>query len=278
MKAWLSSPDGGGLVATPYITALDHGFTVGDGVFETVKVSNGKPVLLDRHLNRLQRSADKMEMQIPAFDELKIACLEVLSQSEIENAELGRLRITVSTGPSELGSARGDGWTLVVVYAHAKKWPESAKVIISDVVRNEKSPLAGAKTTSYAENVLALKRAQAVGASEAILLNLQGNVCEGTGSNIFVVKNGTVITPPIADGLLAGITRDAVIESLPIQVRFSELSFNVEELLSADEVFITSSTRDIQPVSRIGNQEFQIGPLTKMLIENFSRWMDENNE
>lgn len=278
MKAWISSSAGGGLVASPLISALDHGFTVGDGVFETVKISNGKAVLLERHLLRLQNSSAKMQMQIPGFDDLKTACLEVLLQPEVSKVKLGRLRITVSSGPSELGSNRGNDWTLVIVFAPSSAWPESAKVIISDVMRNELSPLAGAKTTSYAENVLALKKAHDQNASEAILLNLVGNVAEGTGSNIFMVKNGTVLTPPETDGILAGITRNAVIESIPENIRFSELSFTKAELLNADEVFLTSSTRDIQPVTQIDNKIFPIGPITLELMKTFDEWLDKNYE
>lgn len=278
MKAWISSETGGGLVTTPFISALDHGFTVGDGVFETIKVENGQPIFLSRHLKRLQQSADKMQLRIPQTEELKMASYEVLSQPEIMKVETGRLRITVSSGPSELGSSRGEGWTLVIVFATAKPWPPTAKVIISDIVRNEHSPLAGAKTTSYAENVLALKKAHEAGASEAILLNLAGNVSEGTGSNIFIVKNGTVITPPTSDGILAGITRDAVIESIPVHLRFSELSFSKQDLLAADEVFLTSSTRDIQPVDQVDDVKISVGPVTRELSENFRRWVQANND
>ena len=278
MKAWISTPDAGGLVALPLISALDHGFTVGDGVFETLKTKNGNAVLLDRHLQRLKKSADLLEISTPELDAVKIAILEVLAQSEAKNAQLGRLRVTVTSGSGELGSARGNGWTLVVVWSQAKPWPVSADVVISEVVRNERSPLSGAKTTSYAENALALHRAKKLGASEAILLNLKGNVCEGTGSNIFIVKNGVIITPPVSDGILAGITRDAVIESIPKHLRFSQLSFTKEDLLGADEVFLTSSTRDIQPVTRVDTVEYKIGPITAELLKNFNTWMEELDE
>lgn len=278
MKHWVSSPEGGGLVPLALVSAFDHGFTVGDGIFETLKTEGEKVFFLSRHLQRLVNSAKLLEMSIPDIDTIRIAALEVCAQDDVKKAELGRLRITVSSGLGELGSARGTGWTLVVTWTQAMPWPDSAKVIISDIARNEKSPLAGAKTTSYAENVLALSRAKNSGASEAILLNLAGNVCEGTGSNIFIVKNATILTPPTTDGLLAGITRNAVIESIPKNFRFSELSFNAGDLLSADEIFLTSSTRDIQPVTMVNDKTFAIGPITKELASNFRRWMEENNE
>lgn len=278
MKQWISSPEGGGLVSLPLISALDHGFTVGDGIFETLKTEFGKPILLNRHLTRLEKSAALLEMKIPDIDSVKIAVFEVLSQEKAKNSALGRIRITVSSGPGELGSARGDGWTLVVTWSESNPWPSSCEVVVSDLVRNERSVLAGAKTISYAENVLALKRAKSAGASEAILLNLQGNVCEGTGSNIFIVKNNTVITPPGSDGLLAGITRDALIESIPADVRFSELSFGLSDLMAADEVFVTSSTRDIQPVTKVNQTEFPIGPITTKLMGVFKEWLKNENE
>ncbi len=278
MKYWVSSPEGGGLVPLALVSAFDHGFTVGDGVFETLKTESGKLILLNRHLDRLANSAQLLEIKIPDLDYIKTAVIEVASQEVVKSAALGRLRITISSGTGELGSARGNGWTLVVSWSVAKPWPESAQIVISEIVRNERSPLAGAKTTSYAENALALHRAKQNGASEAILLNLNGNVCEGTGSNIFIVKNGTILTPPKSDGLLAGITRNALIESIPKNLRFSELSFSKDDLMDADEVFLTSSTRDIQPVSKIDDKTFEIGPVTKQLAQNFSQWMEENNE
>ena len=278
MKQWISSPDGGGLVSLPLISAFDHGFTVGDGIFETLKTEYGQPILLKRHLDRFEKSASMLEMNIPDRETIQIAVLEVLAQKKAKESPLGRLRITVSSGPGELGSARGEGWTLVVSWSEFSPWPASCKVIVSDILRNERSVLAGAKTISYAENVLALKRAKKLGASEAILLNLNGKVCEGTGSNIFIVKNQVVLTPPVSDGLLAGITRDAVIESIPNEVRFSELSFDLNDLMSADEVFITSSTRDIQPVSKVNEKDFNVGPITTKLMLEFKEWLRTNNE
>jgi branched-chain amino acid aminotransferase len=278
MKSWVSSNEGGGLVTEPLVSVNDHGLTVGDGIFETLKTINGKAVLLERHLARLQRSAQLLDLTIPSVDAIKIAISQLLAQEEIVKSAIGRIRITVTSGPGELGSIRSNGWTLVVVWSESKPWPESAEVVISDIVRNERSPLAGAKTISYAENVLALNRARKLGSSEAILLNLAGNVCEGTGSNVFIVKNKVVLTPPVTDGLLPGITRNSVIESIPKQIRFSELSFTAEDLLYADEVFLTSTTRNIQPVTKINDNTFPIGPITKELQMNFSRWMEEINE
>jgi branched-chain amino acid aminotransferase len=278
MKSWVSSNEGGGLVTEPLVSVNDHGLTVGDGIFETLKTINGKAVLLERHLARLQRSAQLLDLTIPSIDAIKIAISQLLAQEEIVKSAIGRIRITVTSGPGELGSIRSNGWTLVVVWSESKPWPESAEVVISDIVRNERSPLAGAKTISYAENVLALNRARKLAASEAILLNLAGNVCEGTGSNVFIVKNRVVLTPPVTDGLLPGITRNSVIESIPKQIRFSELSFTAEDLLYADEVFLTSTTRNIQPVTKINDNTFPIGPITKELQMNFSRWMEEINE
>jgi branched-chain amino acid aminotransferase len=278
VKHWISTPNGGGIVSLPLISALDHGFTVGDGIFETLKTEFGKPILLKRHLVRLENSASMLEMEIPDIDTISIAIFEVLAQKEVKDSQLGRLRITVSSGPGELGSARGSGWTLVISWSESSPWPSSCEVVVSEIVRNEKSALAGAKTISYAENVLALKRAKKQGASEAILLNLKGNVCEGTGSNLFIVKNQTVITPPVTDGLLAGITRDAVIEAIPADIRFSELSFDLSELMSADEVFLTSSTRDIQPVVKVDQKEYPVGPITTKLIQEFNEWLKKTNE
>ena len=215
MKFWV----GGRVVPEEHaaVPVLDHGFTVGDGVFETLKTVTDAsvgvvPFAMDRHIARLSRSAAGMGMAMADPDELRDALLAVCAANP-ELAEGGRLRVTLTSGTGPLGSERNSGSsTLVVAASRSSRWPAATTLALSPWPRNERSPLAGLKSTSYAENVLALAHAKSLGAGEALLGNLAGEVCEGTGSNVFIVSDGRISTPPLASGCLAGITRALVLE------------------------------------------------------------------
>ncbi|MYT19632.1 4-amino-4-deoxychorismate lyase [Streptomyces sp. SID7760] len=227
------------------VSVFDHGLTVGDGVFETVKAERGTAFALTRHVDRLTRSARGLGLADPDPDEVRRACAAVLEANPLP---LARMRITYTGGVSPLGSDRGDaGPTLVVAVAEEVRRPDTTAVITVPWVRNERSAVAGLKTTSYAENVVALAAAHRAGASEALFANTLGRLCEGTGSNVFVVLDGELHTPPLASGCLAGITRALVVEWAG--AKETDLSF--EALEQAEEIFLTSTLRDVQAVHRI---------------------------
>lgn len=233
------------------VSVLDHGFTVADGVFETLLVTNGKVFALDRHLARLARSAAGLGISAPDSVAITNGVSQVLSNNP--HVDFGRLRITITSGSGPLGSDRtASAPTLVISLAEQAAWPATTKVLLVPWSRNENSPLAGLKTTSYAENVYALDAAKSQGFSEAIYCDTLGRLCEGTGSNIFLVKDEQIFTPSEASGLLRGITRDIVIEWAH-EAGFVVVERDVDpsELWDADEVFITSSTRDIHPVAEL---------------------------
>lgn len=247
------------------ISVLDHGLTVGDGVFETVKALDGRPFALTLHLERLTRSALGLGLPEPDHDEARRACAAVLEANPMAR---GRLRITYTGGVSPLGSERGGARpTLVVALGEIAARPDATAVITVPWTRNERSALAGLKTTSYAENVVALARAAAHGASEALFANTVGQLCEGTGSNVFVVLDGELHTPPVSSGCLAGITRALAVRWTG--ARESELSFDVLE--RAEEVFLTSTLRDVQAVRRIDGRELPgaPGPVTAKAMRLF---------
>jgi branched-chain amino acid aminotransferase len=269
MRFWVSHQ--GGLVDADHarVSVLDHGFTVADGVFETLKVADGAAFALTRHVDRLERSAAAMGLPAPDRAQVVTAVQETVEANAPVLGALGRLRITYTAGDAPLGSDRGEtGPTLVVAVSAMKPWPESAAVITVPWPRNERSPLAGVKSTSYAENVLALARAHDHGAGEALMPDTQGRLCEGTGSNVFLVLDGRLITPSLATGCLAGVTRDLVLEwSGAI-----EFDVPVSALEEAEEVFITSSTRDVQPVHRVDSRSLAApGPVTTAVREDFLR-------
>ena len=233
------------------VSVLDHGFTVADGVFETLLVTHGKVFALDRHLARLAKSATGLGISAPDSVAITNGVSKVLSNNP--PIDFGRLRITITSGSGPLGSDRTvTAPTLVISLAEQAAWPATTKVLLVPWSRNENSPLAGLKTTSYAENVYALEAAKSQGFSEAIYCDTLGRLCEGTGSNIFLVKDEQIFTPSEASGLLRGITRDLVIEWAH-EAGFVVVERDVDpsELWDADEVFITSSTRDIHPVAEL---------------------------
>ncbi|MFI6652311.1 aminotransferase class IV [Streptomyces sp. NPDC050529] len=236
------------------VSVLDHGLTVGDGIFETVRTDGGRPFALTRHLDRLTRSALGLGLPAPDLDVVRRACAAVI---EANPAALGRLRITYTGGISPLGSDRGTaGPGLVVALGEVTRRPDTTAVITVPWTRNERGALTGLKTTSYAENVVALARAHERGASEALFANTVGRLCEGTGSNVFVVLDGQLHTPPVASGCLAGITRALAVEWAGAQE--TDLPFDV--LDRAEEIFLTSTLRDIQAVHRVDGRELPGGP------------------
>ncbi|MEU8620379.1 aminodeoxychorismate lyase [Streptomyces sp. NPDC048623] len=247
------------------VSVLDHGLTVGDGIFETVKAERGETFALTLHLERLTRSARGLGLPDPDLDEVRRAVAAVL---EANPMELGRLRITYTGGLSPLGSERGDaGPGLVVALGETRRRPDTTAVITVPWVRNERGALTGLKTTSYAENVVALARAHERGASEALFANTVGQLCEGTGSNVFVVVDGRVLTPPVSSGCLAGITRALAAEWTGAE----EVDLPLDVLESADEIFLTSTLRDVQAVRRVDDRELSgaPGPVTAKAMRIF---------
>ena len=230
----------------------DHGITVGDGVFETLKLVDGVPFALRRHLDRLERSASGLGLRAPDDRVLRSAVDEVC---DAWGTRPGRLRITVTGGPGPMGSERGDaGPTLLIAAADVATAlaAPSATVALVPWTRNERGALAGLKTTSYGENVVALARARELGAAEALVANTVGHLCEGTGSNVFVVVDDRLATPPLSSGCLAGITRELLLEALAaagVPAIVDDLSFDV--MRSCDAAALTSSTRDVQPIGEV---------------------------
>lgn len=265
---WIGEGDFGSLVPPDeaLVSALDHGLTVGDGVFETLKVEQGRAFALTRHLRRLDRSAEVLGLKVPDHDVIRDAVAEVLFANAESVRGLARLRITLTGGAAPLGIDRGDSLpTVVIGVMTSNPWPSSASIVTVPWVRNERSAIAGAKTISYAENLVAMSFAKERGASEAIFANTVGQLCEGTGSNIFVVVDGVAMTPTLSSGCLGGITRELVLEWSDVE----EVDLDLGVLGSANEIFLTSSTRDVHPVSRVDDRELEVGPVTAGIRETF---------
>lgn len=249
----------------PVVAANDHGLVVGDGVFEVLKITEAGPFAVRRHLERLSRSATALGL--PALDHSRVRAGidEVLASW---GGGYGRLRITYTGGRGPLASNAAYGPPTLVVATEPADPPAPAAVLVTAPwTRNERGALAGVKSTSYAENVRALAYAARRGGTEAVFLNTAGNLCEGTGTNVFVVIDDEMWTPPQSSGALAGITRGLVLEWCDV----GERDLTLADALAADEVFLTSSMRDIQPVRRWDDTDFSPShPVTDKIAAVFA--------
>lgn len=251
--------------ADAVVSVFDHGLTVGDGVFETLKAVEGTAFAVRRHLERLRRSAKGLGLTVPfSDDELRAAIAEVSAGAPA----LARVRVTVTGGAAPLGSERGEGAATVVVAAGALRAPDQVTAVaVVPWTRNEAGAVAGLKTTSYAENVVALAEARRRGATEALLANTRGELCEGTGSNVFVVLDGELCTPPLSSGCLAGITRELVIGLTGAR----EVDLPLSALDHAEEVLLTSSGRDVQGVHHVDERPLDApGPVTAQAMAAYA--------
>jgi branched-chain amino acid aminotransferase len=261
VRAWVN----GRLLAEatqPAVAVSDHGLTVGDGVFEAIKAVDGQPFALQLHLDRLARSAEGLGLDTPDQEAVRRGIGDVLTGT---SWPLARLRVTYTAGPAPLGSGRGHAEpTLIVVADELPPAAEHAAVATVPWPRNERGALAGLKTTSYAENVVALAEARRRGATEAIFANLAGHLCEGTGSNVFYVVDGELRTPTLRSGCLAGVTRGLVLE----WCGGVEVDEPIDVVDRASEIFLASTTRDVQPVSQWDDRVLDVpGPLTRAAQE-----------
>ena len=253
------------------VSPFDHGLLVGDGVFETLRVYDGRPFAWTRHLDRLEHSAQGLGIAVPERPVVQAAAGEVLTANALRDA---RLRITVTGGVQPLGSERRAATpTVIVAASELRPASETITVVLVPWARNERGATAGLKTVSYAENVRALAFAQERGAGEAVFPNTRDELCEATGSNVFVVDDGVVRTPPASSGCLLGVTRALVLElCAELGVPHEEASMPVEVLARAGEVFLTSTTREVQPVTHVDGRALARAPgrVTRCLAEAFS--------
>jgi len=261
------------------ISVLDNGFTFGDGVYETLRTYDRRPLLLGPHLARLRVSAGRLGIEIPASDAELRERLRALLERAGHNDSFIRLIVSRGVGDISYNFGRVKGPTIVMVVKPFEAYPEShysegIALVVVAVRRNHPLALDPAiKSCNLLNNILAVRETQARGAHEAILLNDHGDVAECASSNVFAVRGGSVLTPPLSAGILAGITRAAVIDigrEIGLEVR--EPTMTVSDLLGADEVFITSSLKEVTPVRTIDGRTIgagRPGPVTQKLLQAF---------
>lgn len=273
IRVWV---DGERVDDKPSLSALDHGVTVGDGAFETCKVVDGQVIARSMHHARFDRTLAGLGLPAADHDRLDEGIAAVLA----EPMDLGRLRYMVTGGAGPLGSGRLDSaMTYIVTAGDSEPAAASSAIVVVPWVRNERGALAGLKTTSYAENVVALAYAKERDADESIFANTRGELCEGTGSNIFVVQDREILTPPLSAGPLAGIGRALVLRwCAAAGMSIREESMPLDILDRADELFLTSSLRDVQPVRSVNGRMLSPGPVTAQAARVFAEAVaqDEN--
>ena len=267
------------------VCVLDNGFTFGDAVYETLRTYKGRPFELRRHLGRLRASAARLGFAIPPDDAELGRQLDILLD-RAENSE-SYIRLIVSRGVGDISYHfdRVVGPTIVMVVKPLEPFPEAAyrdgiDVAVVSIRRNHPNALDPAiKSCNLLNNILAIREAQAQGAEEALLLNDRGELAEGASTNVFVVKDGALRTPPLAAGILAGITREVLfglIQGLGLPLR--EEPIGLEGLRDADEAFVTSSTREAMPIRSVDGQPLgdgRPGPVTSKVIAAFRAYTAE---
>jgi branched-chain amino acid aminotransferase len=260
------------------VSVLDNGFTFGDSVYETLRTYRGRPYERERHFKRLRASAARIGFDIPDDDRLARRLDEVLSRAANDESYI-RLIATRGVGDISYDFAKVVGPTLVIVVKPWSGYPDShytegVPVAIVSIRRNHPLALDPAiKSCNLLNNILAAREAQTRGASEAILLNHRDEVAEGAASNVFVVRSGVLRTPPLEAGILAGITREVVIElAARLAIPTREEPVSVWDLRSAEEAFLTSTTREAMPIRAIDTRPVgngKPGPITLRLLEAF---------
>ena len=257
--------------ANAVVSVYDHGFLYGDGIYETMRAYDGIVFMFEKHLERLARSASFLKLNIPEKQYIRDAVYKTLSANELSNAYI---RVTVSRGKGPIGLdidlCREP--TFIVISEKFRQYPESCyqegtRLILAKTRRN----LAEAvnpkiKSLNFLNNILAKIEAKEKGAYEAVMLNSDGFIAEGTTSNIFFVNENTLCTPSSDAGILDGITRDTVINvSKKNGIEVKEGMFYPADLLSSTEVFFTNTTAEVMPVSCVEDVRFGIGEITQAL-------------
>ena len=266
------------------LSPFDRGFLYGYGLFETMRAYNGSVFRLDHHLIRLQKSAETLNLaSLLTPSELGKACYDVLNANKLVDA---RIRLTISAGEGALIPSPATCNNITIFIAAQKLLPlpseryeQGFKTILSSWRRNSQSPLSRLKSTCYLENVLAKQEATTAGTDEALILNEQRQLCEGSTTNIFLVTNNTLITPATESGALPGITRETVLESAhSIGIKATERDVEPAELVNADEAFLTNSIIEIMPLTLFANNPIgtgKPGTLTRNLMSIYRRLVEE---
>lgn len=261
------------------VSVYDHGFLYGDGVFEGIRAYNGRVFRLDEHVARLYDSAKAIWLQIPMSQEQTRK--EVVRTLQVNKLHDGYIRLIATRGVGDLGLDPHNCPTssMIIITDRIQLFPQELykkgiEVVTVSTRRNSPQVLSPAiKSMNYLNNILGKIEATEAGYAEGLMLNLEGMVCEGTGENLFLVKDDQLITPPTHVGILKGITRNAVIELAAMMgIPCSEKVIILHDVYTADETFFTGTGAELMPVVKADNRTIgngSVGPLTQRLMQGF---------
>ncbi len=272
-------------VSEAKVSVFDHGLLYGDGVFEGIRIYNGKIFEEQAHIKRLYHSARAIRLDIPMTrDQVSHAMHESMKANGIEGD--GYIRLLVTRGVGLLGLSIGHtaNPTVVVIADRIQLYPPEVYArglhcIFSSLARNHPNTTSPrVKSLNYLNNIMAKAEAKDAGADEAILLTIDGHISECTGDNIFIVRDGAVFTPPTSEGILEGITRGLVMELMRKRnIRVEEKSLIRHDIYVADEIFATGTAAEVIPITEIERRpvaDGNPGPITTQLIEDFVAYRD----
>jgi branched-chain amino acid aminotransferase len=264
------------------VSVLDNGFTYGDSVYEVLRTYGGRAFEPGRHFRRLRRSAARLGFDVPGADAGLLAQVDALLARAPEGESYIRIVVTRGVGDCSYHFERVSAPTVVMIQKPLTPYPsahyeEGVRAAAVDVRRNHKTALDPAiKSSNLLNNILAVREAQARGAEEPLLLSHEGLLAEGASTNVFAGRDGTLRTPPLATGILAGITREVVIElARDLGIPCREEPLCLPDLLAADEAFLTSTTREVVPLRQVDERTIgdgRPGPLTRRVMRAFREY------
>jgi branched-chain amino acid aminotransferase len=262
-----------------FVSVLDNGFTFGDSVYEVLRTYGGQAFEPGRHFRRLRASAARLGFGIPDDDQSLLAQVDALLSRAAKGESYIRIVVTRGVGDCSYDFVKVQGPTVVMIQKPLPPYPdwhydEGVRVSAVAVRRNHPRALDPAiKSSNLLNNILAVREARARGAEEPVLLNLDGCLAEGASTNVFIAREEGLLTPPLDAGILAGITREVVLELLgTLGIACREATLRLDELLAADEAFLTSTTREVVPVRQVDDHAVGRtcpGPLTRRVVEAF---------
>jgi branched-chain amino acid aminotransferase len=267
------------------ISVFDHGFLYGEGIYETMRTYHCRPFLFDRHMRRLRRSASMIELALPFSDEELAAQIRATQTAAKVDGE-AYIRVLVTRGVGELTydlTATPHPSTVIIVKPQidppADAYDKGVRVVIVDIVRNHPATVNPMiKSNNLMNSALAMQQALRSHAFEGVMRNYKGELTECTTSNLFIVKNNVALTPPLAAGLLPGITREFLFDiGKDVGVEVAEQVLGDDDLFRADEAFLTSTTRELVPIVTVNDRLIgngKPGAVTWKLLNAFRRAAD----
>ena len=247
-----------------FVPLDDRAVLFGDGIFETVRAYRGRPFRLERHLDRLEDGCRVLRLELPnRAEEVKNAVMSLLEENGLSDEGDAYVRITATGGPStgpKMLERKGPTGLFIIARPYEgypeHLYREGVSLVMSGIKRNSSSPLSSLKSSNYLDSLIARQEAIDQGADDAVMLTTAGNLAEATSSNLFIVREGNVLTPDIGCGFLPGVTREAVIELCgELGITCTPVMAGTDVLLSAGEVFLTSSLMEVMPVRRIARKQ-----------------------